>query len=151
MKKRVEEVLQVDHDWKMPKKWMGFYVRTRRSLLESLGYEVKDIIWRESSSRKGYHIWIHIVGPPLTDEEKNMFQWLIGCDDPVRVRINQTRIKRRISKWWSKLFHEVRAFKGFKGHPPRSCRNCKIVGYLRELEAEVEAAEEEESGGSENG
>ena len=124
----MKEILHLDWDWKPPKKWIEAWKKTKTAMLESLGYKVTDIIMRESPSKKGYHIWIHLeTAKPIPDEQLNMLQWLC-LDDPVRVRINQLRIRRGLRRFWNKLF--ARRITTF----PRSdrCRNCKILIYLRE-------------------
>jgi len=73
---KVEDVLLIDIDW-LPKSYVDFYIKTRKMLLEALGYELRDVIIKPSSSRRGVHVWLHIYGKPLTDQEKVKFQYLI--------------------------------------------------------------------------
>jgi len=125
---KVEDVLLIDIDW-LPKSYVDFYIKTRKMLLEALGYELRDVIIKPSSSRRGVHVWLHIYGKPLTDQEKVKFQYLIGNDCHIRSMINHRRVWRGIRGFWNKLFEIKYAVKP----RPKRCQRCKIIQVLEEL------------------
>ena len=132
-KNEAETVLMIDIDW-MPKPWIKFYEKTRRLLLEALGYKVTKFIVHPSSSGKGIHVWIHIRGKPLTDMELLKFQYIVGGDDPVRSKINYRRVRRGIRGFWNKLFSRKHVLKNL----PQRCRKCRIRRFIMELEGDEE-------------
>ena len=142
-------VLKVDIDIKLPEKWLTHYKLAIGSFFERYTFiKLKDVKIKESSKR-GYHIWIHILSSrKLSPEYLNMLQFLCG-DDRSRVLINARRIKRGVP--WSKgnkLFSKVvyRREKGktilCEGHsdmkvgPKKYCVVCELYKHrTKEQEA----------------
>ena len=100
-------VLKVDVDLKLPKKWIELFKKSRKGMLESLGFKVTDIVIHPSS-RRGFHAWFHIESKkPLNPKDLAYLQFLCG-DDKGRFLLNLWRIKRGISwKRANKMFSEV--------------------------------------------
>jgi DNA primase catalytic subunit len=100
-------IFKVDVDIKVPDSWLKNWIETRKAILKSLGFKVKDIKVVDSSLR-GFHAYIHAEGKKkLTPTECNMIQFLLG-DDESRVLINQRRIARGIDwRTGNKLFSDV--------------------------------------------
>ena len=125
----MRQVLKIDIDRRIDKwGWMEDYERAVRAVCREFGLKVVDFIWSASSSGKGIHVWIHVEGPELSDEELNKLQFLCG-DDRTRVYINRMRIKRGV-QYWNKLFSRVLWEKYDRG----KCRECKLRKILKELE-----------------
>ena len=96
--------LKIDVDLKLPKKWLEMFIKSRKVMLEGLGFEVEEIVERETE--RGHHFWIRINSKKkLSDMDINMLQFLCS-DDWGRVIINAYRIKRGVKKW-NKLFSKV--------------------------------------------
>lgn len=101
-KKIYKSVLKIDLDVKMPKRWLKLWEKSRKGLLASIGLRLVNIITKPSS-RRGYHVWLHIESDKrLSDRDLNHLQLLCG-DDTGRVLIAARRIRRKI-KNWDKLF-----------------------------------------------
>lgn len=97
-------VLKVDLDVHLPQSWMEEFISTRRAILQSLDFEVVDVVVRDTE--RGHHFWFHIISKKeLEDMEINKLQFLLG-DDVGRVLINAYRIKRGVKRW-NKLFSRV--------------------------------------------
>ena len=96
--------LKIDLDLKLPEKWLELFIKSRKIMLEGLGFKVEEIVYRESL--RGFHFWIRIESEKrLNDMDINLLQFL--CNDDVgRVVINAYRIKRGV-KNWNKLFSKV--------------------------------------------
>ena len=96
--------LKIDVDLKLPSKWLEMFIKSRKVMLEGLGFEVEEIVERETE--RGHHFWIKINSKKkLSDMDINMLQFLCS-DDWGRVIINAYRIKRGVKKW-NKLFSKV--------------------------------------------
>jgi len=139
-KNKEEMVLMIDIDW-MPKPWLKFYEKTRRLLLEALGYEVTKFIAHPSPGGRGIHVWIHIKGKPLTEMELLKFQYIVGGDDPIRSKINYRRVRRGIKGFWNKLFSIKHRLKSL----PKRCRKCRIRRAVMEWESKEEIWDEEKA------
>jgi hypothetical protein len=128
LKQNKETALLIDIDW-LPKSYVDFYIKTRKMLLEGLGYKLNKVIIKPSSSKRGIHVWLHIYGKPLTDQEKVKYQYLVGADCHIRSMINHRRVWRGIRGWWNKLFDIKHTIKP----RPKRCQKCKIIQTLEEL------------------
>lgn len=118
--------LKIDIDIDLPRKWLELYIKSRIALLKSIGYTVDKIIYKKSSSKKGYHFWIHLKEDVKDDNELNMLQFLCG-DDPVRVKINMIRIKTG-HREWNVLFDIV-----MKKYISEKCKKCRLRKYFKEM------------------
>ncbi|MGV9141653.1 MAG: hypothetical protein ACOC1X_01805 [Promethearchaeota archaeon] len=87
-------ILKLDLDWKANENWMHDFIETRKSMLEGMGYEVNDVIIRESGSGEGYHLWIFISPEVKSDMTILKLQWLL-VDDLTRCKINYERLKKK--------------------------------------------------------
>jgi len=130
MQKKSKHVLHVDIDrdivaWG----WKQDYIKSVKAVLQAFGYKPTRFIFKKSPSNTGWHVWIHITGKPLTDEQLNKLQWLAGHDDLTRVYINQLRIKRGLKKYWNKLFARHIWVKPI----PETCKKCRLRKYLNEI------------------
>jgi hypothetical protein len=75
----MREVFKVDLDLKIPKSWMKIWIKTRKSILRSLGIKPTEVIL--SNSNRGYHVWFHAeTEEKLTPTECNFVQYLLGDD-----------------------------------------------------------------------
>jgi len=92
-------VLKIDIDVKFDEGWFGYWIETRKIMLESLGFKVLRVFSHET--KKGVNFFFHIK-PDCDNELINMLQFLLG-DDHTRVKINAWRITRGI-KHWNKIF-----------------------------------------------
>lgn len=102
----MQEILKIDLDVRIDKfGWLEHYKKALKAVLKAFGYRFKKMIVRESPSGRGLHCWIYIVGKPLTEEKRNLLQWLT-FDDQTRVWINQMRIEKGIPLW-NKMFSAV--------------------------------------------
>lgn len=121
-------IFKVDVDLRIDD-WMEPFKKTRRAILNQLGFEVEEIIDNPSSSSKGHHFFIHAIGKGgLSDFDMNRIQFLLG-DCQTRVKINRLRIEKRgLQKFWNKMYSIARSV---KEHP---CAKCRLVGLLREME-----------------
>ena len=100
-------IFKVDVDIKVPDSWLKNWIKTRKAILKSLGFKVKNIKVVDSSLR-GFHTYILAeTKKKLSPTECNMVQFLLG-DDTSRVLINQRRIARGIDwRTGNKLFSDV--------------------------------------------
>ena len=125
-------ILKIDVDLRIDRwGWIDKYKKFVAAGLKSLGYGVEKIVVRESDSKKGLHIWIHL-DREVDDRTKNMLQFLC-CDDRTRVRINYYRIEAGV-KNWNKLFSKVLYRRPLE--PP--CSECRLIKYLKEVEERVD-------------
>lgn len=115
--------LKIDLDIKPEKEWMELWIKTRTEMLRSLGYNPIKIDTFET--QKGTHIYIKLKEDP-EDRETNMLQFLCG-DDPIRVKINNWRINRKV-KMWNKLFKRVLYRKNRK---KITCPRCEYEMILK--------------------
>jgi len=99
-------VLKIDIDYKMDKQLLREFIDTRKTILYSLGYEVKRVKYIETE--KGYHFWFTIfqgIGKKLTDKRKAELQFLLG-DDIIRARYNFMREELGAFDTFNALFSE---------------------------------------------
>lgn len=97
------QLLKLDVDYYPPRRWLEDWIKTRKAILETLGYKVVRVdIFK--SSRRGFHAYIQI-DKPVSAYTLNRLQFLLG-DDSTRVKINNWRIKRGI-KDWNILYEKV--------------------------------------------
>jgi len=87
-------ILKLDLDFKANKDWMHEFIETRKSILEGMGYEVSDVIIRESGSGDGYHMWIFISPDVKSNMKILKLQFILG-DDQTRCKINYSRLKNQ--------------------------------------------------------
>jgi hypothetical protein len=125
-------ILKLDLDSKLIDYWMEDWLKTRKAILKALNLKLEKIIIKESPSKKGYHVWLHVKGKPMNDLEVLKAEHLLGCCE-TRCKINYIRItQRNITKWWDKLFS-----KHLKRFPDPKCKECHIVQILKEMEEET--------------
>jgi hypothetical protein len=93
--------LKIDIDVKVAKEELQLWICTRKLLLKHLGYTVNKV--RVASSRKGYHIWIH-VNEELTRYEVALLQFLLG-DDHRRCYYNFIRCDLKHANKFNILFN----------------------------------------------
>ena len=103
-------VLKLDLDYKLSKDWLKKWEKSRRGLLDSLGFQTTNFIIVPSDKR-GYHCWIHIRNKipsrHLKPKDLVMLQILCGSDLSREV-INLARIKRGMAfRTSNKLFSKV--------------------------------------------
>lgn len=122
-----KNVITVDMDWLPPKDWLEEWIETRKSILEGLGYEIKDVIKHKSGSGTGWHFWFHLDKDVEKPKEKLKLMWMLG-DDETRVKINFQRIERGVENW-EKIFSKI-----LGKHDLRSekCKKCRMAKYVRE-------------------
>lgn len=136
---KVKIYLQTDIDRPIDEwGWVPYFKRAIRAVLTEFGYKVERIVWRRSppgpdrEKGRGLHFWTHIIGPPLTQEKKNLFHALI-YDDWGRVWINRIRIMHRSNPNWSKIFSEV----SYRKPIDEKCEHCTLRRLLMRLEKEI--------------
>jgi hypothetical protein len=117
-------LLKLDIDFKPPKTWLDEWIRTRKLLLEKLGYDYErfDVFQTE----RGIHVYITLRQNIKSARTVNRLQWLLG-DDATRVKINQWRIERGIRNW-NKLYMKVLYRKKAKVVTCHYCGNKIPVG-----------------------
>ena len=95
-------LLKIDKDCFVSKKWLQGYVKTIVQICEAHGVTVV-LIRMCHSRKKGLHFYIQI-SPEIDARLANYLQWLIG-DDCQRVDFNRARIGSSLNEW-NKLFEE---------------------------------------------
>lgn len=138
----MKKILKIDVDYKLGKKWIEIWKKSRIGMLESLGFVVDDVVIHPSDKR-GFHCWIHLDANgskmKMTPTTLNHLQWLCG-DDPGRCIINQARIRRGID--WdrgNKLFSKVL----YRSKLDDRCKNCKAHKLRVEVMKEFQKGLEE--------
>jgi len=81
-------VLKIDVDVQMDKEMLELFIKTRKVILDFLGYKLIKINYKKTN--KGYHFWF-IINDDVTPREKWILQFLLG-DDHDRVMYNQIRL-----------------------------------------------------------
>jgi len=121
-------ILKIDMDWALPKEFLRDFILTRKILLESMGYSVKEIIYRKSGSMKGLHFWIYVEPKIKNDMEILKVQFLLN-DCLTRCKINYKRLttKRTILPW--NIFYDKIIY---KKEMPENCKRCALLRYMRE-------------------
>ena len=148
--KREKYVLMFDVDWKPPKEdWVRSWIELRKWVLREVwGFEVKEVYL--DYTERGFHVWIHFLGPPgLDDETILMLQFLLG-DDATRCKINHIKISRGF-KDWNRLFAKVIYRR--KAEYVARCQYCgniiPLVGFIKKEDCpclgRIDAEEEEGS------
>lgn len=101
-------LLKLDID--IPSDLFGIYkiqfIRTRKLMLEYLGFKMTDFDIKEST-RGHIHIRIWINPPAKHDSELNMLQFLCG-DSHYRFVQNQKRICEKMTHWNKLFFKKVK-------------------------------------------
>jgi len=135
----VREIVTTDIDSSLLPKWQEGYIRTRKAILECLGFKLLEVIirpsgealpWLETKTKgKGFHVWWHIETPkPLSDLERLELQFYLG-DDTGRIWINHLRITERHNPHWEKIFGYIT----WRSPLPEPCKSCMLRKYLEEI------------------
>jgi len=124
----MRHVFKIDFDDRIDKwGWLDAWRRSVIAICREFGMSVTSIRVVPSPSGSGLHAWVHVECPKkLSDEEINMFQFLLG-DDRTRVRINRVRIKRGV-RHWNILFSGV-----LWKREDEKCKECKLRKYVEEV------------------
>lgn len=134
----MKEIIRTDVDSSLLPKWEKGYVKTRRAILQALGFKLQRVIfrpsgeslpWREEKTKgKGFHCWWHIQTPkPLTDLERLELAFYLG-DDLGRIFINYKRITERNNPYWDKIFGYVTDRTALQ----EPCLNCRLRKTIEE-------------------
>jgi len=145
----VKEILKTDVDSSLLEEWKEAYIESRRVILASLGFSLKETIIRssgealpwidEKTKGKGFHCWWHVESPrPLSDLERLRLQFLLG-DDPGRCWINYLRITQRHNPKWNKIFGYIT----WRSPQDPRCKQCRLLRLLEELKAGEEIGKKE--------
>ena len=126
------EVVFCDIDSSLLPLWKEEYIKTRKAIAEALGYSLKRVIVRESPSKRGHHVWLHLESPkPLTDMERLKLEFLFGSDVG-RCWLNYLRIKRGIQHW-DKRFSVI----VWSSPIDEKCQKCRLRIIVEELSKDV--------------
>lgn len=79
------------------------------------------------TTSRGYHIQIEANGRKITEKEKNMIEWLLGCDE-MKVWLTQQKLKMGI-KNANLFFSEVR----WRKPQSKECRTCPYILILKKI------------------
>jgi len=80
-------IAKVDVDLRNRPQTFGLWVRTRKWIIEKLGYTLEKVNVRET--QHGYHVWFHIA-ESVDDQTLAVLQFLLG-DDQKRCKFNFLR------------------------------------------------------------
>jgi len=94
-------ILKIDIDVKVSREELALWVCTRKLLLKHLGYTCRDV--KITTSKKGYHVWIHL-NEQLTRYEVALVQFLLG-DDHARCHFNFMRADLACANKFNILFN----------------------------------------------
>lgn len=132
--------LKLDLDSKLVEHWKNEWLETRKAILSCLGLHLVDCIIQESPSKRGYHVFLYVIGSAMSDIEVLKTQHLLG-DCETRCKINYYRItERKMSKMWNKMFSKHLSY----GELPENCQKCDLRRHYHEVvEYVVQAAEKQ--------
>jgi hypothetical protein len=99
-KLQYETILKIDVDVKMTPKLLDDFIETRKAILTTLNFEIRDIKYVET--KKGYHFWF-VVDKPLQVHRRAEIQFLLG-DDHNRAFYNFVRANGDSFDYFNALF-----------------------------------------------